>query len=176
MPIENVIEKLTEAVEKNSLRQLYELLDNGVSANTYVTNRYSDDEIPLLAHMLNENRIDMARFMLNNAKDLKLNLKAKTKNYRNTIIHFAMWARITDRVLLQKLIDGGCSADYGNKNGITPLMCACDMGDFDNVEFLIKLGADPYRACNWNLTSFGFAKGPDKEKIIRFMEKHKVTE
>jgi hypothetical protein len=83
-------------------------------------------------------------------------------------LHYAATGRSTEAVAM--LLDLGVPIDAPSPNGSTPLMMAARYGAESSVELLVKRGADLKRRNERQMTPLDFARGADRDWMVRKIE------
>ncbi len=77
--------------------------------------------------------------------------------------------------VLEELVKAGSPVDGGDRDGVTPLMKACERGDVDQVAALVKLGADGVkkdRANGWTAKDWASKRDDEKGRaVLKALEK-----
>lgn len=84
-------------------------------------------------------------------------------------VHYAATGPSAAAVRL--LLDKGAPVDARAANGSTPLMMASRYGDERSVILLVERGADLSARNSLNLDAFDFARGADRDWMVRTLEK-----
>lgn len=84
-------------------------------------------------------------------------------------IHYA--ATGPEMMAVALLLERGVPVDAPSPNGSTPLMMAARYGTEAAVELLLTKGADPVRRNDRQMTALDFARGADRDWMVRKLEK-----
>lgn len=123
---------LAAAVQRPDVVSL--LLTHGANPNSQSLSGGS----PLTRAILASN-FQIVKQLVEAGADLDL---VDTKGSNALFTVFAVPREWEQKHIVQALIDGGCTIDYENKQGATPLMMAAGLGKKDFVEMLLNAGAD----------------------------------
>lgn len=122
--------ELSEAIEKDNVNQVMELLNNGADVNL------QDPEIgtPLMRASI-KNHKDIVKILLNRGANVNLQYQAGS-----TALMWTSQKGHTDivKILLKK----GANVNLQNRLGFTALMSACQRGYVDTTRMLLEAGAD----------------------------------
>jgi len=180
--------QLIKAVECNDRATVHRLLEQGVSPNTAHPAGYT-----ALIEAAKQNNISLIHLLLahgaevdlawptgvtallmaaNEASDnivkrlLKAGASVHTRDCGNsTVLHWASGGEAS-LSMLRRLINAGADVNAADNDGMTPLLKATSMSQFDRVKYLLKQGADITAHDRYGCTalSYALAKRPDKQR------------
>ncbi|SOD99081.1 ankyrin repeat domain-containing protein [Caenispirillum bisanense] len=125
-----------------------------------------NDGQPLLVVATRANRLDMIETLLHHGAR-----PDAVDRLGNTALYWA--AEAGHAHIVERLLTAGAKTDNQNRQGVTPLMAAARDGQVAVVRQLVTAGADPRLSDYTGRDAFGWAGGPQGNRVTAELNKAK---
>ena len=127
-------QRLLEAAAEGQLKSVKLLVRQGANLNA----RNEEGATPLILAAANGHTRTVSALC-----ELGAKVDATTKHDVSALLAAIMHPKEPNPLVIRALLDMGASIELASDSGVTPLLAACDRGDYDVVTFLLENGANP---------------------------------
>ncbi|OUM59376.1 hypothetical protein PIROE2DRAFT_63812 [Piromyces sp. E2] len=147
---------LMEASKNNYLNIVKYLVEKG--ANPNLTNKLGQSAL-LIAY--NNNNFSIVRYLIDHGMDV-----------RQLLIQMIQLSEFNNNELFNSLIDKGFDINIKNNYGSSPLMKACETGNYREVQYLVENNADVNHQNDIKNTPLIYASERGNIDIVKYLVEH----